>query len=98
MRGICQQLCRIAASHQHELIPVLQTRLSAEFVADLEGILGEHEGDLEMNVQRSPKPGQASPVFPAMMIYKLINQNILVSTSEHAALPALPVMLIVSSR
>lgn len=56
----------------------MQTRLSAEFVGELEGILGEHEGDLEMNVQRSPKPGQAGPVFPAMMIHKLINHHILV--------------------
>lgn len=56
----------------------LQTRLSAEFVADLEGILGEHEGDLEANVQRSPKPGQTGPVFPAMIIHKLINHHILV--------------------
>ena len=55
-----------------------QTRLSAEFVAELEGVLSEHEGDLEQNVQRSPKPGQAGPTFPAMVIHKLINQHILV--------------------
>ena len=56
----------------------MQTRLSADFVSELEGLLAEHEGDLEVNVQRSPKPGQAAPAFPAMLLHKLINQHILV--------------------
>lgn len=54
----------------------MQTRLSPELVSGVEAVLGEHEADLEFNQQRSPKPGQQGPGFPAQSLLDVINKGI----------------------
>lgn len=54
----------------------VQTRLSPELVSGVEAVMGEHEADLELNQQRSPKPGQQGPGFPAQSLLNVINKGI----------------------
>lgn len=54
----------------------VQTRLSPHLVSGVEAVLGEHEADLEFNQQRSPKPGQQGPRFPAQSLLDVISQGI----------------------
>ena len=57
----------------------LQNRMSSDFVKEVEGVLGEHEGDLELNQQKSPRPGEEPPRFPAPGLLDIISDGIQVS-------------------
>ena len=59
-----------------KLEPGVQTRLSPQLVSGVETVLGEHEADLELNQQRSPRPGQQGPRFPAQSLLDVINKGI----------------------
>lgn len=54
----------------------VQTRLSPQLVSEVDAVLAEHEADLELNQQRSPKPGQQGPRFPAHSLLDVINSGI----------------------
>lgn len=57
-------------------VPGVQTRLSPQLVSEVEAVLGEHEADLELSQQRSPKPGLQGPAFPAQPLLDVINKGI----------------------
>lgn len=65
----------------------LQTRLSPQLVSEIEVILGEHEADLEGSQQRSPRPGQQGPCFPAQSLLDLINRGIQVPCQPYHVYP-----------
>ena len=50
--------------------------MAADFVSEVEGILGEHEADLEMNQPKSPRPGEFKPQFPAKALLYAINRGV----------------------
>lgn len=57
----------------------VQNRMSSDFVKEVEGVLGEHEGDLELNQQKSPRPREEAPRFPAPALLDIISDGIQVS-------------------
>ncbi len=61
---------------------LVQNRMSAEFVSEVEGVLGEHEGDLELNQQKSPRPGEEGPRFPAQGLLDILNEGIQVTSIQ----------------
>lgn len=78
MHNVSQQSCRATTLSDHARW-VLQNRMSADFVSEVEGVLGEYEGDLELNQVKSPRPGVEGPHFPARGLLKIINHGIQVS-------------------
>ena len=56
--------------------------MAADFVSEVEGILGEHEADLEMNQPKSPRPGEFKPQFPAKALLYAINRGVQVSVNS----------------
>lgn len=60
----------------HKGCACVQTRLSPQLVSEVEALLGEHEADLELSQQRSPKPGLQGPTFPAQPLLDVINKGI----------------------
>lgn len=67
----------------HGCCPV-QNRMSSDFVKEVEGVLGEHEGDLELNQQKSPRPREQAPRFPAPALLDIISDGIQVSLDTPA--------------
>lgn len=57
----------------------MQNRMSSEFVSEVEAVLGEHEAELELNQQKSPRPGEEGPCFPARALLDIMNNGIQVS-------------------
>ncbi len=62
--------------------------MSSEFVSEVEGVLGEHEAELELNQQRSPRPGEEGPCFPARALLDIMNAGIQVYARECCKRPS----------